>query len=479
MRRGYFLLGCAATALGLLSHADRALANGRFPNAQQLIVSPNNPDRLWLRATHGVLTSADRGRTWRWICEEAVGYSGTKDPPIAVVATGAVLVGISGLSVSRDDGCQWQLDPTFGSEFIADLSVDRNDTSRVILLTSANVDGNYKTEVWRSLDAAVTWTRLSPTLSPTLVGLTLDAAPSDPRRLYVTGTEYRDVDGGASTQGKIYVSDDEGMSFTAFDIPGTNIEYSPYLAAVHPSNRDALYVRVSGPEITTGQLNGAIENFLLYSDDGGRSFREILRDGADFLGFALSPDGTNVLLGMGDSRTPGNLRPVDREVLGLYSSPAPAHAFTRLSPGHIGGLTFDGEELWLCTSQFDRGYELMRSADRGQTLEGISELTNLEGPVICPCETPTGARCPERWPRLCGMRGISRCSDEDADKDPKAKASCDGPPTPPSTPPPVPAPPPAHDGCGCRTPSRGTTITAALTIFALASISLFARRRRA
>src|SRR6185503_7772783 len=104
MRWGFLVLGCV-TALGLLGVSSHAVANGRFPNAQQLVVSPTNPDRLWLRATHGVLTSADRGKTWRWVCEEAVGYSGTRDPSIGVTATGAVLVGVSGLSISRDDGC--------------------------------------------------------------------------------------------------------------------------------------------------------------------------------------------------------------------------------------------------------------------------------------------------------------------------------------------------------------------------------------
>src|SRR5687768_4664985 len=109
---GHSLLGCAAV-LSLLSLADPALANARFPNAQQLVVHPTNPDRLWLRATHGVLTSPDRGKTWRWVCEEAVGYTGTRDPPIGVTQTGAVLVGVSGLSISRDEGCDWNFHPTF------------------------------------------------------------------------------------------------------------------------------------------------------------------------------------------------------------------------------------------------------------------------------------------------------------------------------------------------------------------------------
>jgi hypothetical protein len=469
MRWGSLLLGCV-TALGTLGLTSVAAANARFPNAQQLVVHPMNPDRLWLRATHGVLTTADRGKTWRWVCEEAIGYTGTRDPPIGVTATGAVLVGVSGLSISRDDGCDWKFHPTFGTQVIADLSVDRSDANRVILLTSSNIDDAYVTEVWRSLDSGETWTRLSPTLDRGLIGLTLDAAPSDPRRVYVTGTLFLSGDGGAATQGKIYVSNDEGATFTAYDIPATDVEHPAFLAAVHPSNPDALYVRVRGPDVTGP--NQTVENFLLYSEDGGKTFREILRRRADLLGFALSSDGGNVLVGMGDSRVPMQLRPVDRDALGLYSSPAPAHAFQQLSPGHIGGLTFDGEDLWLCTSEFDRKYEVMRSADRGQTLEGVTHLADLEGPVICPCETATGKACPDRWPTLCGDRGISRCMGEN---DPKALAYCGDPPPPPE---PTPAPNPPDDGCGCRTPSRGTTITAALAIFALASISLLARRRR-
>jgi hypothetical protein len=474
MRWGRSFLGCAV-ALGLLCTIESAFANSRFPNAQQLVVHPTNPDRLWLRATHGILTSPDRGKTWRWVCEESVGYTGTRDPPIAVTASGAVLAGVSGLSISRDEGCDWNLHPTFGRQLIADLSVDRNDGNRVILLTSSNGDTGYVTEVWRSLDSGETWMRLSPTLDPALVGYTLDAAPSDPRRIYVTGTLYRTADSGPATQGQLYVSNDEGATFTAFEIPGTDIEHPAFLAAVHPTNPDALYIRVRGPD--PPNPDQTVENFLLYSDDAGKTFREILRGRADFLGFALSQDGATVLVGMGDPRVPMQLRPVDRNVLGLYSSTAPTHDFQRISPGHIGGLTFDSEDLWLCTSEFEQGFELMRSADRGKTIEGLTRLTDLEGPVICPCETSTGGACPDRWPRLCGPRGISRCSSEDPHEDPMAVAYCGDPPAKPPSPP-GPAPNPPDDGCGCRTPSRGTTITAALTIFALAGISLGLRRRR-
>ena len=117
----------------------------------------------------------------------------------------------------------------------------------MILLTSSNSDNGFVTEVWKSLDSGETWTRLSPTLDPGLVGYTLDAAPSDPRRIYVTGTLYRTADSGPATQGKIYVSNDEEATSPP-SISGTDIEHQAFLAAVHPKKSDALYVRVRGPE---------------------------------------------------------------------------------------------------------------------------------------------------------------------------------------------------------------------------------------
>jgi len=448
---------------------DRASANGRFPNAQQLVVHPTNHDRLWLRATHGVLTSADRGKTWRWICEAALGYSGIADPAIAVTASGKVLVGLNGLSTSADDGCDWIRDQTFRGQRVADLSVEKSDPRRVIVLTSTRRDdGNYDNAIWRSLDAGDSWTKLPGALEEDLVGETLDAAPSDSRRLYVTGLVWSVGDAGPTNHGKIFVSKDDGATFESYDLPTPGFGYAPFLAAVHPTNPDVLYVRVKGPDITP-PATGTVENFLLYSEDGGKTFREILHENADFLGFALSPDGSTVLLGMGDSEQPAT-RPVDKNALGLYSAQAPNHSFERLSSGHVGGLTFDGDELYLCTSQFAQGYEVMRSADRGHTLEGVTELANVEGPVICPCETSTGSLCPDQWPAMCEPGNLGRCSGPD---DPKAKAYCGDPPAPP----PPPEPPP-DDGCGCRTPSHHTTIAAALSLLALASVPLLRRRRR-
>src|SRR4051794_34190183 len=62
----------AAIAISVVTPGT-ARANGRYPLASQLVVDPLDPDHLVARTTFGVLSSADAGATWRWVCEEALG----------------------------------------------------------------------------------------------------------------------------------------------------------------------------------------------------------------------------------------------------------------------------------------------------------------------------------------------------------------------------------------------------------------------
>ncbi|MBL8611026.1 MAG: hypothetical protein JNL38_27030, partial [Myxococcales bacterium] len=72
-----------------------AAANGRFPRAQTILAAPGSDGTvLYLRATFGLLVSRDAGKTWRWVCEEAMGFSGTWDPPVAVTKGGRIWVGL-------------------------------------------------------------------------------------------------------------------------------------------------------------------------------------------------------------------------------------------------------------------------------------------------------------------------------------------------------------------------------------------------
>ncbi len=79
-----------AFVLMVVSTPATAAANGRFPDADQLVIDPADPTRLVLRATFGMLQSMDAGVTWTWLCEQVIGYGGMDDPPIAITGDGTL-----------------------------------------------------------------------------------------------------------------------------------------------------------------------------------------------------------------------------------------------------------------------------------------------------------------------------------------------------------------------------------------------------
>ena len=413
-------LAFALAAAGVLLTAPEARANGRFPSAQQIAVHPRDPNRMWQRATHGMLTSCDRGKSWRWLCEQSVGYRGTEDPVIAITESGRLLASFfGGLSQSTDNGCNFALEPGISVQNVEDVSVEKNDPKRAIAVTSTGNGSGWTSEIWRSTDSGVSWSKLGQNLDPSLLVFTIDVAPSDSKTIFVTAASYVTDDGGAtiSSQGFLLRTTDDAQTWQKIPIPNTDNETQPFLSAVHPTDPKKLYVRVRGPG-QTGAETGFVQNKLLYSDNGGETWSTIFEAAGDMLGFALSPDASTVLVGVGSSRLTD--RPVDPQSFGLYRSPTSAFAFERISgPVHIGCLTFDGDELWVCGSQFHPtvaggptlGFEIGISRDRGTTIEKVMELSDPQ-PLQCGCGSTTGTECPALWNRatvgVCAT--IGRCA---------------------------------------------------------------------
>jgi hypothetical protein len=460
----------ALLSLAWMSEITLVRANGRFPAAQQLVVHPHDPNRLWLRTTYGLLTSSDRGKAWRWVCEQAIGYGGNDDPAVAVTGSGSLLAGVfQGLSITSDNGCSFSFQPTIGIKNVADVSVEKRSPERALALAStSDAMGGFSTNVWRTTDSGATWTKLGGDLDPTLLALTIDSAPSDRSTIYVTGARYFPSDGGsaASTRGVLYRTTDDGQSWVSLDVPGTDTRYQPYLSAIDPNDSRKLYIRVRGPDVYD-QPGTFVQNWLLYSEDGGGTFRELLRENADFLGFALASDGQSVFIGMGDSYAPGFVRPGNEAVFGLYRASISNFAFERVvharsvPSGHTSCLTFDGDELWVCGSDAKQGFMLARSNDRGTTLEPVSHLVDLEGPLPCGCESSTGRQCPSLWPTTCSLigrcgvnnPGSARCGDAaPAPADAGKSSASRG----------------AESSCACRAPAAPSGSKALL--FALASL---------
>jgi hypothetical protein len=85
-------LRCTAFAVAFWCASRLASANGRFPAANQLVVDPGDAEHLLLRATYGLLSSHDGGRTFAWICEDVLGQMGESDPAVAILRGGRLAV---------------------------------------------------------------------------------------------------------------------------------------------------------------------------------------------------------------------------------------------------------------------------------------------------------------------------------------------------------------------------------------------------
>lgn len=429
------LLGALAATLGVLAATPPALANGRFPAAGQLVVDPSRPDHVVVRATYGILTTQDGGGRWDWICEDAVGYGGIEDPSMGLLSNGTLLAGIfAGLAVSSDAGCGWALQGgAMEGRFVVDVSVERSDPSRAIFLLSNGLTSNtFLTQVFETLDGGQSFQQAGVDLPANVVGVTLDAAPSEPDRLYVTGR--RDA---PDYVGVLARSLDRGASWELIDIPGADALASPFLAAVDPADPQRIYVRLDGKDGDT----------LLASDDGGDTWDTVFTTAGRLLGFALSPDGQELRFGGPED----GLLAAERETL------------VPTKRGELGPLclawTDDG--LYACADQFQDDFVVGVSTDGGSSFTSLLTLDGLCGPLACADGTATGDLCPLTWGPTEATIGSKDCDGEVPDAGPAPPAAA-----------------PSEDDGGCQASAAGTGSSAAILALSLALLGLRTGRRR-
>jgi MYXO-CTERM domain-containing protein len=381
---------------------------------------------MWLRATYGLLTSSDHGKTWGWICEPAVGYSMGEDPMLAVTADGTTLAGATaGLFTTTDHGCNWSTDSNLDGYVVDDLAMDPDAVHVFALTNFVKSDGEYDLTVWRSDDSGHSFGAESASIGTDMYGRTLDVAPSDPNRLYVTavpahGKRPLPRDAGPTDtpfDGSLFVSSDRGATWQEHVLRGTSLDDQPFIAAVHPSNPDVVFVRTRSPETD----KGFVTSRLLYSDDAGATFREVFRGSADMLGFALAEGGNRVLVGLGDSRDPLLLRPVDKSALGIYRADVSSFVFEPALRGQVGCLTFGGDGLFVCGSNATLHYELGLSLDVGSTASRVFTFGKAIDLLSCDDVSSIARECESLWPVVCEQLGVC-----DRDKDAGAPPADDG-----------------------------------------------------
>ncbi|WP_394843387.1 hypothetical protein LZC95_40865 [Pendulispora brunnea] len=368
-------IGVGALALG----AGEAHANGRFPAASQLVVFPRTPERLVLRTTFGILFSHDRGATWDWVCERAVGYGGQYDPAIGIVGDNVLAGTFEGLSVTQDLGCSWNFaGGGLKGQVVIDVTSRPGNPAGALALTSTyrldDAGAGYTSDIYETTDEGSSWSRLGIGLPTYAIAETVDTAPSDGARIYASAFRRK----GESIEGLFYASKDNGHTFSETLIELTLNEGAPFIAAVDPLNADRVYVRT-----TAGSASR-----LLVTDDGGKTFRTA-RTGPAILGFALSGDGSKVWVGGTD---------------GLYEASRDDFALTKKSAAQIQCLTWFQGTLYACSTE-SSGFILGASTDDGVTFAPLLHLATVRGPLACASATPT-ANCIIEWPAIRDQLGI-------------------------------------------------------------------------
>lgn len=432
--------------------APAARGNGRYPASNALLVAPGPSRSLVLRATFGLLLSADSGAHWDWVCESAIGYGGpnsVEDPSLGITTSGAILAGLfEGLAVSPDTGCRWAfVGGSLAGQVIIDLVVRPDTPSTALALTSTFAgDGGrtaFRSQIFVTTDNGKDWVPYGAPLDPAVQTETVEVAKTDPHRVYVSGE--RRGDGGLT--GSLFVSTDDAQHWTERPIPldASTFENGAYVAAVDPTNADRIYVRTSS--LTSGRL--------LVTADAGATFTSVYH-GGPLLGFALTADGSRVYVGgLAD---------------GLHVASSANLAFTKRSSIQLQCLAVGGATLYACSSEVS-GFVLGASTNEGASWSPLVHLSTIRGPLACPSGTSSAA-CVAEWPALATQLGVGSVADAGMRDGREPIAPGDGSPDAGVFVPPV------GRSCGCRTAGAPVRRGAVGLAFGAVGLALSWRRRR-
>lgn len=367
MRRA--LLGAAAGA-AILVAAPRAEANGRFPASNQILFAPSDPTHMVVRTTFGILFTNDAAATWRWLCEDTLGLPpiSNEDPYLGITAGGNVVAGLSlGLELSTDSGCGWSTaGGMLAGQHVRDLDVRKDNAHAIDLITSTygamnGADGGvgYTQQTFESTDDGATWTPFGVPVDPSAVVTTIDVAPSDPNRVYVSA--FRGS--GMARTASLFVSKDKGAHYTEYPAPlDPANETAVYIGAVDATNPDVVYLRSEGLSTVSVTQNA------------GQTFQRLHQMHDQMLGLALSPDGSKLYVGSVAD--------------GLLMAPTSTFAFTTQNAKvHVQCLVATGTDLWACSDEVS-GFVAGVSQDDGKTFTPKLHLLDIAGPIACSASSP-------------------------------------------------------------------------------------------
>lgn len=416
---------------------QRAAANGRFPATSTVSFHPSDPQKVLVGVTFGAVVSPDRGATWSWICEGALGTTGAVDPVFLYTRRGAMFAAtFADLMVSRNGGCSWLPHPTLANRGAGD--VVEHPTQDDVLYVPTSGTGQDFNALYKSTNAGQTFEVTALRRTDAFLS-SVRIARSEPRRFYVAG--WRATTPKAAW---VFRSDDGGETWSDQDVGVTDPVYF-YVLGVSPTNPDVVFTLLA--------RLGSRGDMLQRSEDGGRTHTTVLEEPEGIKHIALSPDGQTVWAA-GLNR--------------LHRSTDGGRTFTRLAkPTRNACANHDGTKLWACGWQFDDDFALATSVNGGDTFTRIYNLADVRGPLACPANSGVKTICEPLWPDLATLLGVRANTDAGAVAD--AGATPDGGAI---------APPPKSCGCGAHADGSSGTLGFVWLLALVCGLAALQHRRR-
>lgn len=394
-------LAYALMIAAFLAAAPRpAEANGRFPQAMSCKTHPTDDQFLLLGVTFGLLLSSDGGQTWKWVCENAIGYGGTYDPDYEIAADGTLYATtFDGLRISTNGGCQWDLATgAIEDHWVGDVEIAPDGTvwavtssGGVANLVATSTDGTTFTAT--ALTHELAWfktVRIAPT-----------PLTNDGQRVYVSAYLTSQPLGGdaglSDPEALLYRSDDGGESWTELDVGDFTFGSLPELVidAVHPDDPDTVYA-------TAVSANPPLGDALYRSEDAGETWTKILDtedpiqtvkfDSNHDLWVGTIADGVRIL--------------------------ADGRGTDWIAPGYQPLMTCfceNGDGLLSCGANWEPDYfAFARSTDGGDNWDKLIRFAEIDGPLECDPGTIQFDTCESKlWPPLCQQFGCPGSKDGD------------------------------------------------------------------
>ncbi|HSP78935.1 MAG TPA: sialidase family protein [Myxococcaceae bacterium] len=359
----------------LALRSSPVLAHAGLPETSSITLRRGQPADLIAGATFGAVVSRDGGRNWRWICPESMGYVGAGPSAWLWLSSGELLAATgSALIRSSDGGCTWQPLDFFTSQGLwpSDVASPSSEEGRLWVTTGR---ASVPNGLYRSDDGGASFTA-TPLQRSDAVFTAVRVAPSEPRRLYVSGA--------TSSGPRLYRSDDEGLTWEELPQP-LSLYSSPSeirLQKVDDADPDHLWVSLLSRGFT----------YVLESRDGGHTLQEVLKLDEPLVNVEASADGRTFWAA---------------SITRLFQLQAGTAPVPLSLPDGNACVRREGSFLYACGSSWVHGWALARSRDQGRTWTRLLSLPELRGVLDCPAGTPTHDVCSPRWPQLAETLGAS------------------------------------------------------------------------